>query len=238
MQGEYREVWDELPGDDSPGRSPDALAVIDETMRRVRANLEVIVRRLAALSYEFGRYPSGEPVPAYSVPPGKPASEEVLGAWISQIELAAGAIPASLKAFWRCIGSVDLVGFKADWGEYLDPLVVYAPNAAIADLEDWLGDVEGERGAFLLPIAPDVFHKDDVSGGPPYGFELPWASADGRLEHEWHETTFVDYLRCSILEYGGFPGVSAENPVASHGAPISAALRSQLDSLREGLLPF
>lgn len=236
-QGECREVWHELSECDSADGLPGAAEVLDETMRRVRANLEVVVERLQALGYVFGSYPSGQPVPAYSVPLGEPASEE-LEACIGRIESAAGAVPTSLKAFWRGVGSVNLVGFKADWGEHLDPLVVDGANAAIPDLEDWLADAAADRGAFLLPIAPDVLHKDDVSGGLPYGFELPCASIDGRLEHEWHETTFMDYLRCSILECGGFPGASPENPVAHHRLPISAALRSHLESLRKGLVPF
>lgn len=237
-RGECREVWHELSECDAWERLPGAVAVVEETMRRVRANLEVIVGRLRALDYEFGCYPSGQPVPAYSVPLGAPASPKALEACINRIESAAGTIPVTLKAFWRGVGTVDLVGFKADWCEYLDPLVVHGPNAAIPDLEDWLADAESERGAFLLPIAPDVLHKDDVSGGLPYGFELPCSSVDGPLAHEWHETTFVDYLRCSILECGGFPGASAENPEARHRSPISGASRSHLESLRQGLVRF
>lgn len=238
VQGEYQEVWRELSECDSPERLPGAAAVIEETMRRVRANLRVVVERLRALDYEFGRYPDGQPTASCSGPLAEPGNQEVLENSISRIESAAGAIPTSLKAFWRAVGTVDLVGFKADWGEYLDPLVVDGPNAVIPDLEGWLADAESERGAFLLPIAPDVLHKDNVSGGLPYGFELPCASADARLEHEWHETTFVNYLRCSILEHGGFPGASDENPAARHRTPITRALRKHLESLRKGLLPF
>lgn len=237
-QGECREVWQELSRCDSLDPLPGAAAVIGETMRRVRLDLEVIVDRLRTHDYEFGRYPDGQPMASYTGPLTEPVSQEALEDSINRIESAAGAIPTSLKAFWVGVGSIDLVGFKADWGEYLDPLVVCGPSAVIPDLEDWQADAESDRGAFLLPIAPDVLHKDNVSGGSPYGFELPCRSVDGPLAHEWHETTFVDYLRLSILEYGGFPGVSAENPAANRRAPISAAVRGHLDSLRRGLLPF
>ena len=36
-------------------------------------------------------------------------------------------------------------------------------------------------GSFVLPLAPDRLHKDNVSGGVPYGIILPDTCVDGPL---------------------------------------------------------
>jgi hypothetical protein len=65
---------------------------------------------------------------------------------------------------------------------------------------------------FLCPIAPDVLHKDNVSGGLPYSIKLPNAGADALLCNEWHNVGFIPYLRIAILDWGGFPGLSQAKP--------------------------
>lgn len=59
----------------------------------------------------------------------------------------------------------------------------------------------------MLPLAPDRLHKENVSGGPPYGVILPDASADGLFAAE---TTmpFVSYLNW-VFRNGGFPAPTA-----------------------------
>jgi len=66
------------------------------------------------------------------------------------------------------------------------------------------GDVEA--GKFGIIIAPDLYHKDNVSGGAPYSIEVPNRTIDGLLLNERNETYFVNYLRMSF-KYGGFPGM-------------------------------
>jgi hypothetical protein len=56
-----------------------------------------------------------------------------------------------------------------------------------------------------MPIAPDNYHKNNVSGGPPYSIIVPNKAIDAKLENEWHTTTFVNYLRI-CFRHGGFPG--------------------------------
>jgi hypothetical protein len=60
----------------------------------------------------------------------------------------------------------------------------------------------------MCSIAPDVYHKDNVSGGTPYAIELPNPGADALVFGEWHHLRFVPYLRIAILDWGGFPGLS------------------------------
>ena len=54
-----------------------------------------------------------------------------------------------------------------------------------------------ETGLFVLPLAPDRVLKENVSGGPPYGFVLPDGCADGLFAAE---TTmpFVSYLTARL----------------------------------------
>jgi hypothetical protein len=56
---------------------------------------------------------------------------------------------------------------------------------------------------FVLPLAPDRLHKENVSGGAPYGIVLPDACADGLFVAD---TTmpFVSYLNW-VFRNGGFP---------------------------------
>jgi hypothetical protein len=43
------------------------------------------------------------------------------------------------------------------------------------ELESW-HEWAGADRMFVLPVAPDRIHKNNVSGGPPYGIILPAAS--------------------------------------------------------------
>ena len=47
-------------------------------------------------------------------------------------------------------------------------------------------------------IAPDEYCKYLQSGGGPYAIPLQGIAADVPLRHEWHRTTFVNYLRVSL----------------------------------------
>jgi len=63
---------------------------------------------------------------------------------------------------------------------------------------------------FVLPLAPDRLHKDNLSGGgPPYGIVLPDGCADGLFAGE---TTmpFVSYLN-GVFRNGGFPWPAASD---------------------------
>jgi len=232
LAGEHREVWADLRSLGAGVReepvAADAREVARETMSRVLRNLRRLEHRLAGLGYEFGVYPDGE-TPSWSegalVPPSPHTPREV-----ETLRGLAGPIPLSLEAFWSVVGSVDFVGRRPGWPSGLDPVVVHPPAGALEEWESWeeWREEDGEEaGPFIAPIAPDALHKDNVSGGEPYGLALPNASADGRLENEAGGLMFVDYLRLAILEWGGLPGL-AELPDPPPG----------LRALAEGLEPF
>jgi hypothetical protein len=63
-----------------------------------------------------------------------------------------------------------------------------------------------EAGPFLLAIAPDLYHKANVSGGMFYNVPLPSEFQDPIIADERHDLSFTSYLEC-CLAWGGFPGL-------------------------------
>lgn len=220
--GEYEQVWQELQDLGNKVREEPyyalAQAVAAETMRRVRRNCERIISRLRALGYVFGTFPDGKrrspSMPPYTLPSANMQAD------CDELEAEAGPLPLSLVAFWREVGAVDLVGMQRAWPEGLDPLVVDPPEGPLAELYD-------EDEQVFISLAPDEFHKDNVSGGDPYGLELPNPAADFPFLYEPHDLLFVPYLRLAILKWGGFPGLEGRD------IPFEP-----LESLTAGLEPF
>ena len=235
LKGEHERVWDELYAlGEAIQQDPfynDAVAVTSETMLRARKNIEWITSRLYALKYTFGIYPDGNTkIPGYTQPHHTPKAH--IDQEISDFERLedVGKLPLSLKLFWQIVGDVDWMGYHPVWPAYSDPLVVYPIEVAKIDYKDWRYAVdEGyvEAGRLGIGIAPDYFHKDNISGGAPYTIFVPNPAIDGVLEYEGHQTTFVNYLRICFT-HGGFPGVHED------GGDISEVMVH----LSEGLLPI
>ena len=108
LAGEREAVWAELTALGSAIRDEplfaDAQAVARETMRRARANVEVLVRRLTALGYRFIGDALG-PNPTPYVPP----TAESL-ATLRDIERQYGALPLSIETWYEIVGAVDFIG--------------------------------------------------------------------------------------------------------------------------------
>jgi hypothetical protein len=202
QNGEYEQVWNDLKNLGADVRNEphytQAQAVATETMHRVRRNCERIISRLQTLGYVFGTYPDGTRR-SYTVDPLTLPSDE-MRADCNELESEAGPLPLSLTAFWQEVGAIDLVGMHPSWPDGLDPLVVDPPEGALSFLYD------EDEGVFV-GLAPDDLHKDNTSGGDPYGLELPNPSADFMFMYERHNLFFVSYLRLAILRWGGFPGL-------------------------------
>jgi len=147
-----------------------------------------------------------------------------------------GPIPLSIRACYETIGTVNFLGHHpalerrdADqWDALPDALVIFPIDSLIDDCRERLEDPEWDHDLPLdLPIAPDILHKADISGGGPYGVYVPDGAADAPLREEWHETSFVNYLRI-CFRWGGFPGLER------YGNPPTELL----DYLTDGLLPL
>jgi hypothetical protein len=227
LDGEYQQVWDELvslgAGVCQGPHYNQAWAVAEETMRRVQDNCSELISRLKTMEYKFGVYPDGS-YGYYSAGSMVAPTTETYDT-VDALKDIVGPLPLSLEAFWQIVGSVDFVGKKEGWPIGLDPLVVEPPEGAL----DWIegGEFDPEEEQVEAALAPDDLHKDNISGGNPYSVLLPDPSADFIFQYEFHHMYFVPYLRMSILQWGGFPGLEAQEP------PFEP-----LADLIDGLKPF
>jgi hypothetical protein len=99
--GECAAVWNELAELGSAVRHgvafAEARAVADETMRRVKDNIDILVPPLSALGYRFNGPNATHVAPRSDV-------EQRL----RSIEQRLGPLPLSLRSFYAHVGSVDL----------------------------------------------------------------------------------------------------------------------------------
>jgi hypothetical protein len=245
LAGEHEQVWKDLVALGADARSEahaaDALAVAYETMERVDRNVRILVERLNGLGYRFvdpgsgfggsgllgklfGRGPTLHPP---HVPPD-PGTAKMIA---KMEKLADGPLPLSVRAFFEVVGAVNLTGehdtlAPTDSTVLPDALVVDGAEGALYWLENICEEDEDGSGKVIC-IAPDAFHKSNVSGGPPYAIALPAPVADAPLDDERHEVNFVEYLRIAFA-WGGFPGWEEAD----------AVLPDELAGLREGLIAF
>ena len=222
LAGEHAEVWDELMRM-GPDAQQDSVAweVAVETMRRVRRNVELVVKRLQLEGWRFAKK---DVYPVMALPGVQ------TGGQIADLEhRLRGPVPLALKAFWEVVGTVSLMREDAGYEDDLslpDPLVVGPVEHALIELTEWETDEERQAEPFRVPLAPDVLHKDEISGGLPYEIQLPDSAADAPFLNEPHDTTFVGYLRIALAA-GGLPGWQDNERYAS-----------LLKRLSEGLFSF
>lgn len=154
---------------------------------------------------------------------------------IARVEEHTGMpLPKIMREFWQTVGGVSFVELrKYQHVTFWDGLGISGPHGFCDGVyvdscdDDWaeytIDDFnnyteDGEDDTFRFTLAPDGYHKDDISGGPPYalGCESDWAptlenfcwSGYRRPETAISDPTdFVSYLRTSILECAGFPGL-------------------------------
>ena len=210
--GNYQEVWRKIVLSEIV--NDDVMSVADLMIERVALNTETLIQRLNEIGYQFGYYPDGEEREYFIGAHVKP--DHSLSSYIDELETYI-EVPILLKKFWSTVGEVDLIGRHPEWDyEYLDPYVVHRSPVEVVldDYESWQMDLveftqeELEEGFENIPfgivIAPDFYHKDNVSGGPPYGI----AVGDGinpEVINEPNDASFVQYLRL-VFKWGGFPG--------------------------------
>jgi hypothetical protein len=202
--GECASVWSEMNslGPDIRSRKyfGPAQAVAQETMSRTRGNIELLMDRLNRLGYRFWQ---------------RPAAPD-LGEW-SKLQAAGLVLPLSIAAWIEQVGSVDLNGNHPELspmegapgfnGMYSDPLMI-VPDLGWTQ-EQWSDAQAAGESHIELILSWDDLGKAglylDSQVETQYTIRVPNTSADSRLEHEWHNTQFVNYLR-TAFRWGGFPG--------------------------------
>jgi hypothetical protein len=222
--GEHRRVTYELASlsDMNPTIRREAEAVAELAMARVAYNCELIAKRLAEYGYTFSVYCDPDDHGGAQSPIVRFDANQA--AALRGLEAKFKALPLSLTSFWTMVGGVAFTGTHPDFPNMLDPLVIY-PADAVFD-ESAYAEPEDD-GQFHLALSPDDFHKDNVSGGMPYSVALPQAGFDFELLYEARKTTFIEYLRDTILSRGGF---AAFEPHLNSGVPLA--------TLTADLIPF
>lgn len=190
-----------LPPLSSPSSPVAQDAAIRELMHKIRANLELIVQRLASIGYQLA---CEEPL--------RPLSSEERDA-LARVE-EYGPIPESLRAFWDIVGVVDLTQGASQLDTRLDAHM--SPNAI--GVLGHLGPLRIPPPGALMPHQSQRGHerrevaffqedclKAGFSGDYVY-LRLPNDSADFalRIGDQDHEL-FTDYLKRAVA-WGGFRG--------------------------------
>lgn len=234
LGGEHGSVWSELRSHEALGGEllEEARAVAKETMLRVSRNADRLGKRLAASGWRslYGKLRSKP----------RAADREVM----RRIEEISGApLPVSVRTFWEFVGGINFVwdyesGNAPDLGvglpmDEMDPLCVDPPGVVTRLFDEWEEQREGIDAEladpFKLELAPDYLHKANISGGGPYGIELPFLGADPVFANEAHELPFVEYLRL-CFRWAGFPRLER------HAARPD--VRHFLEVMSKGLEPF
>lgn len=187
----------------------DIEAVLTETMERTAHNLAVIYDELQRVNYNFKR----EIKYSFEAPLNKPlVNTDKLLVKLDKAVKPIGAVPLSLKFFYKIVGSCNFAwDYETDanilW-EGGDPIQIVPLDDLVEEVtgEDWQDEMEENKevdGSSYLQLSADYLHKDNISGGPAYSIEVTAnPSIDGKLLNEEHETTFVDYLRISFENCG------------------------------------
>jgi hypothetical protein len=245
--GECQQVWAGLLAQGAAIReeplASDAWAVAQETMRRVRHNIELLIPRLRALGYRFGDIPGVRPDTTVRYWPEEFVFSPPLADTarvLDELEQRVGLLPLSLRAFFLAVGGVNLVGTHPT----LDPVQLsYDPlfMCSLTELDEIPLDEEydredleelrqnGEEGTVKLRLSPDVLHKYATSGGESYFMLVPNASIDGVFHDGFHEVPFVKYLRL-CLGSGGLMDLEKSKQVKG--------VAEALAYLRQDLLPI
>ncbi|HWS31906.1 MAG TPA: hypothetical protein VN408_04095, partial [Actinoplanes sp.] len=205
--GDHRGVWRDLGAvahlDDVWRAEAEQVATL--TMERVRRNAANLTAALVA---------RGWPVDiAQALPGPEPEVEEQL----RELErITASPVPPALAAYWRIVGTIDLVprgtwdgpfppGVPGQLAE-ADPLEIIGLDTAWFSVEEWQAESEDEHpelaGPLEITIAADYLHKANISGGAPYSVWLPHTGADPMVRDEAHGLAFTDYLRLAFAGKG------------------------------------
>src|SRR5206468_5957378 len=143
---------------------------------------DVVIRRiesrLVALDFRVTR-------PADSLPGPEPDTE----AAIVRFFFNDGAPPETYTLSLHDALPIYLRGERPGWrrSQLVDALMVYPPSDAIGERDDFLSDREERircNFPYVVPIAPDAFIKENISGGMWYNLNVPAVADDPPLNGE------------------------------------------------------
>jgi len=235
LAGEHEQVWREIDVEYIPLAEiydqnygwrvsvNDIDAVMHETFTRVARNVDLLIKRLRELGYQFECE-----LPEYgeAAPPRRPCSSEVFETIdtlrarykeMSAFQHGSDPFPRAIVRFSEIVGSVDL---RQAWNgdDRIDPILSALGDfdPLVVDPEYFANDAEEDRDIWPTPIggmgliaefAPSFEHKANVSGAENPHFFLPTDRHDPIVMAENIQLTFTGYLR-KMFARGGFYGVS------------------------------
>lgn len=218
LSGETAQVYQDIEnlGADAfwPQYKVEVDQVLSETFQRVAYNLEIIYAQLKSINYQFKVLPED----VYQTNEGTTKLVLQLNACVSQF----GYVPLSVQFFYAIVGGVNLCWNFENFPEIpwplADPLEIDNLDVLVNTIDkEWWKEytheniADPEVGIPFIELAADTFHKDNISGGPPYAVQLTATPAvDSAFLFEKHETTFINYLRI-CFENCGFPGMKDPN---------------------------
>ncbi|MBM3125679.1 MAG: hypothetical protein FJZ87_11520 [Chloroflexi bacterium] len=214
----------------------------NESLKKCAEAVSVLIRNLKEVGYDWAAV---EPIPRASLERSIETVEKSIGS----------PVPPILVEFWEKVGGVSLVDLKdyrhtEFWMEhklvppagFCDGLHVDACSDEWAhficdDFVDWKDYQSDGSDEFLLSLSPDGFHKDDISGGAPYGVHggsswrpvwenFSWSGSKHPASAPDGPPDFLSYLRTTMLECAGFPallGMPAFDPMRERllkGVPV------------------
>jgi hypothetical protein len=217
---ENQRAWQALSADDESASSAMAL----RSLSKCADAIAVLSENLRSMGYFWI---SSQHLPADALERNSQTIEAKTGL----------SIPKVLLGFWGATGGISFVDLenyrhKDFWTEnkilapkgFADGLHVYACDDQWAsficrDYAEWKDD-EGQEKAenFLLSLSPDGYHKDNISGGAPYGIftesswkpiwrNFEWSGMAHPVSALEDPPDFLSYLRTVILECAGFPAL-------------------------------
>lgn len=230
---EKQRAWQEVStADESAAR---AMAL--DSLSKCSDAITILSRNLRKIGYVWV---SSEPIPAAELEESVRMIETETGL----------SVPRILVVFWKTVGSVSFVDLEKYrhvrfWDQYKimapqgfsDGLHIDACSRGWAsyvceEYEEWQNDDQlDESEKFLLSLSPDGYHKDNISGGESYGVfaesawkpiwqYFEWPGAVKPVTAVADPPDFLSYLRTTVLECAGFPGLL--------GIPAFDRLRNEL----------
>lgn len=204
--------------------------ILEDLMFKVKYNLDLIHQRLEKINYNFFNKKEARVHPTEDM-------EERIDLLSKYVEKA-GLLPLSLRKFYTIVGGVDFMKKYSCTASYPVNNEYYLPDPIVIPFlsddflvyvkhdyseENWgkeeLVEYIYKRG---ISLAPDIYHKNNYSGGEPYciklskntvidnyfpcasdGYDIDYAP-NNLFEFEPNDWTFIYYLRDSFKS-GGFP---------------------------------
>lgn len=233
IEGQESQVWSEiheLNTEQKLGSNwNDATLVLEETIKRIQFNIDVLSFNL--LNSELKEHYSSHQFKTTKL-------DIVLLDKLKNKIKNYGYMPLSLVYLYKKINQINFLMAPLNGQTrpflYSDPLFIDSLENILTNIEDgsWAENMEENENDGLdtyIEISPDYYHKDNISGGEPYGVQLTKSQQiDSKIINTpYGMMYFVDYLRMSF-DYAGFPYIHRHN----------ANITVQIEELKKNLIKF